>query len=140
VSNVLKIISYVINVGVGLICLRMAQYNILGKKIFPEHEKIIGKRWEEIEQNTKELLLAFMRLIGMGFLIVAILMILYPLAMIFYPSDIVKFAFPIIGVLYALGLFYINYMLCKKTKGTTPWKESLYMSVLLCLSIVLSML
>jgi uncharacterized membrane protein HdeD (DUF308 family) len=81
-----------------------------------------------------------MRLAGLGFLIIAILLLAFPVINYFIPNDFYKYSIPIVALIFCTGLFAINYSLYKKTKAETPWKGSLYAMVAIIAGIIISAL
>ena len=48
------------------------------------------------------------------------------------------YSIPDISLVYRFGLFLVNYQLTVKTKAKTPWKGSLYASILIGIGIGIS--
>ena len=78
-KGILNIIPIVLYFIVGMICLVMAIKNIFASKFLPFHEKAAGKPWNDIENPLKLVILSFLRLIGLGFLTLSILLIVCPI-------------------------------------------------------------
>lgn len=123
---------------VGIISLVMAVKALFSNKFLPFHEKAAGKQWNEIDNSLKLLILSFLRLIGLGFLIVSILLIVCPIANYFTPNKFYKYSIPVIALIFCIGLFVTNYLLYKNTKANTPWKGSLYAMVIIIAGIIIS--
>jgi hypothetical protein len=127
-TQLLKILPLVLYFSVGLICLVMAFTCLFSSRFLPFHEKAAGKRWDELEHPLKLVILSFLRLAGMGFLIVSILLIVCPIVNYFALSIFFKYSIPVIALIYCTGLFINNYHLYKNTNADTPWKGSLYVT------------
>jgi hypothetical protein len=138
-NGVLKIIPIVLYCIVGIICLYMAFKNILAKKYLPFHEKAAGRLWDDIEEPMKLVILTFMRLSALGFLIISILLIVYPVVNLFIQNIFYQYSIPVLALIYSAGLFIINFSLYKKTNVETPWKGSLYASFIILCGIIISM-
>lgn len=123
---------------VGVVSLVMAIKILFSRKFLPFHEKAYGKPWDDVEKNLQYVIIALMRLSSLGFIIVAFLMISFPIYNHFMPNMILKYAIPLIALFFCAGLFIINFILHKKTNTATPWKNSLYAMIFLILSIILS--
>jgi len=67
-----------------------------------------------------------MRFAGLGFLIIAILLLAFPVINYFIPNEFYKYSIPIVALIFCTGLFVFNYLLYRNTKADTPWKGSLY--------------
>jgi hypothetical protein len=72
-----------------------------------------------------------MRISGLGFLVVGLLLIIIPCFNYFRPGIFVKYTIPVIALIYCIGLFLFNYLMYKKTGANTPWKVSIGAIVIL---------
>jgi hypothetical protein len=138
-KEILKILPVVLYFFVGLICSVMAFKCLRAKKFLPFHEKAVGKQWKEIDNSFKLVFLSLLRLAGLGFLTISILLIVFPTVNFVYPNTFYKYSIPGIALVYCAGLFLINYRLREKTGVDTPWKESLYAMVVLIAGIIVSL-
>jgi hypothetical protein len=134
----LKTIPVVLYSLVGIISLVMAFKCLFSTKFLPFHEKAAGRPWNEIDDPLKPVILALLRLSGLGFLITAILLIICPIANFFGQSDFYKYLIPVIALIFCTGLFAVNYSLHKKTKADTPWKGSLYAMLAILAGVIIS--
>ena len=125
---------------VGVISLIMAFKNLLSKKYLFFHEKAAGRSWEEIDKSLQVVILALMRISGLGFLMVALLLLIFPVVNQFIHSEFLRYSIPIIAFLFCTGLFLVNYKLHKQTNSTTPWKGSLFAMMVILAGIILSLL
>jgi len=137
-NEILKIIPIVLYLSVGMVCLVMAFKCLFANKFLPFHEKAVGKRWDELENPLKLVILSFLRLAGLGFLIISILLIVCPIVNYFIPNMFYKYAVPAMALLFCTGLFINNYCLYKNTKADTPWKGSLYAMFVIMAGIIIS--
>lgn len=138
IKEFLKVIPIFLYFIVGIISLVMAFKGLFSDKYLPFHEKAAGKPWNEIEDSFKEVILLFLRLTGLGFLILSILLIVFPVVNYFTPNSFYKYSIPFIGLIYCMGLLIFNYLLHKNTNAETPWKGSLYAMLLIGIGIILS--
>ena len=125
---------------VGVISLKMAFKNLFSKKYLLFHEKAAEKSWEEIDKRLQYVILAVMRISGLGFLVIALLLIVFPIVNQFIHNEFLKYSIPIIAFVFCSGLFLVNYNLYKQTNSTTPWKGSLFAMIAILTGIILSLL
>jgi hypothetical protein len=140
VTAIGKIIPICLYMLVGIISLIMAYKNILSSKFIPFHEKAAGKTWNDIEKGIQSVILALMKVSGLGFLVVALMLMIFPIVNYFDNNSFVRYAIPAISLLYCFGLFIINYRLYVQTKVKTPWKGSLYAAIIISLGLILSLI
>jgi hypothetical protein len=137
--SILKIIPLILYFIVGLISLSMSIKTLFSKKFLPFHEKASGIPWEEIDHRLKQVILAMLRLSGLGFLIVALLLTVMPIVTFYNPDSFFTYAIPLLGLFFCTGLFAINFKLYRNTGSETPWRESLYAMSCILAGIVLSL-
>jgi hypothetical protein len=102
------------------------------------HEQAAAKPWNEIDDRLKLVILFLLRLGGLGFLIIAILLLVFPVVSYFGPNKFYQLSIPFIALIYCTGLFVNNYWLYKNTKADTPWKGSLYATGILMAGIIIA--
>jgi hypothetical protein len=124
---------------VGIISLTMAYKNLFSNRFIPFHEKAAGKSWEQVDEGIQKVIIALMRVSGLGFLVVSLLMILFPIANYYLHNTFITYAVPLISLVYCFGLFLINYQLYSRTGAETPWKRSLYAVAVILLGFVISL-
>jgi hypothetical protein len=134
----LKILPIVLYFIVGAISLVMAYKGQFAKKFLPFHENAVHKPWHEIEKPFQHLILLFLRLTGLGFFIMAILLLVCPIVNYFKPGTFYQYFIPGIALIYCLGLYINNYLLYRNTKADTPWKGSLYAVFIIIAGIIIS--
>lgn len=137
-KDILKIIPVGLYLVVGVISLVMAVKNLQATTFLPFHEEIAGKPWSEIDDSIRTLIISLLRLVGLGFLTTAILMIVWPVADYLNPSAFNEVLIPGVALIFCGGLFVVNYTLFKKTKAHTPWQGSLIAAVIIVIGMVLS--
>ena len=139
-KELLKIISILCYSIVGIISLLMAFKNFFSDKFLPFHEKASWKKWNEIEDRVQLVILSLMRVAGLGFLLMAILLIVFPIYNYFAPNKFLQYTIPVIAIIYCAGLAVFNYILHKNTAAETPWKKSIVAILLIIIGIIISML
>ena len=137
IIDIMPILLYMI---IGVISMVMAFKNLFSTRYLPFHEKAANKQWDEIDTSLKLVILSLLRLSGLGFLIISILLLVFPIINYFVPNIFYKYSIPIIALIYCTGLFIINYLLFRRTKEDTPWKGSLYAAMILIVGIIISIL
>jgi hypothetical protein len=138
-TDLLKILPLALYFLVGFISLVMV-FKSFSNKYLPFHEQAAGRPWKEIDDRLKLVILFLLRLGGLGFMIIAILLLVFPAITYFFPNKIFQLSIPFIALIYCTGLFANNYWLYKKTKANTPWKGSLYAIGILLAGIGVSIL
>jgi hypothetical protein len=137
-NELLKIAPVVLYLFTGVISLIMALKSIFSKKFLPFHEMAYGRPWEDIEKNLQYVIITLLKISGLGFLTVALLLLSFPIFNYFIPNLYCKYAIPLIALLFCTGLFIFNIKLFKKTKAHTPWKNSLYVMIVIIIGIIIS--
>jgi hypothetical protein len=134
------IISLVLYLIVGVISLMMAAKIFFSPKFLPFQQEAYGKEWESIDPNLQDVILTILKLSGLGFLTIGIVLIVCPVYLFFIPDTFIRFFIPILSLIFCFGLFIFNYRLFKKTKANTPWKKSLVAIAILILGVLISIL
>jgi hypothetical protein len=137
-KEILEILPILLYMLVGAISMAMAYKNLFTVKFLPFHQKASGKQWNEIDNPLNLVIISLLRLAGLGFLIIAILMLVFPIINYFNTKTFYTYAIPVISLIFCSGLFIINYSLYSKTKAKTPWKGSLYVMLIIIAGIIIS--
>ena len=137
---VIKIIPIILYFVVGVISLVMAQKSLFSKGFISFHEKAAGTTLEKLDERIQNVILALMRTTGLGFLVVGLLLVVFPFINYFKSNVIIGFGIPLVCGIYCFGLFLSNYQLHKKSGVETPWKGSLITVVIMAIGIISSML
>ena len=135
-----KFIPIALYMIVGIISMTMAVKNIFSKKFIPFHEQAAGKSWNEIDQGIQFVVQALMKVAGFGFLVVALLLMIFPIVNYFINDFFTIYAIPAISLIYSLGLALVNYQLSHRTMVKTPWKRSLCAALLIAAGMLISWL
>jgi hypothetical protein len=136
--EVLSIVSVALYFLVGAICLVMAYKSFFSKKYLPFHEEAAGESWDNLSKPLQYVILTILRISGLGFLVVGLLLIVFPCVYYFRPDTFVKYSIPVIALIYCIGLFLFNYYLYKKTRANTPWIGSVVAMAVILIGIVAS--
>ena len=139
-KEILNIISSVLYFLAGIICLLMAYKSMSAKRYLPFHEQAAGKSWESIDKPLQYVIITILRISGLGFLVVFLLLTIFPVVNYFKPYAFIKYSIPIISFLFCFGLFIFNYKLFRKTNARTPWKGSLIAMFIILLCFVMSVI
>jgi hypothetical protein len=139
-DEIVRIIPIVLYFLVGIISLIMVWETFFSKKFLPFHEEAAHILWDNIDYPFQQVILSLLRLSGLGFLVVSILLLVFPVVNFFIPNIFYTYSIPVLALVFCIGLFINNYLLFKKTKVDTPWKGSLYAMGILLTGIVISFL
>ncbi|MEI7917927.1 MAG: hypothetical protein WCH58_00935 [Candidatus Saccharibacteria bacterium] len=137
---ILNLISIALYLAVGVISFKMAINNLFAKEYLGFHKKATKKSWAEVDQSMQYVIIFLMRLTGLGFLMTAILLIVFPIVNLFAPSFVGTFLTPLVALVFCFGLFVSNYSLYKKSSANTPWHASLIASGLILFGLLLSII
>jgi len=136
----LKIISILIYFLVGIICLVMALKCLFAKRYLPFHEEAASRKWDAIEKPLQDVILTILKISGLGFFTIFLLLTVFPVIEYLRPNQFTKFLIPVISFIYCSGLFLFNFLLFKKTKVITPWFGSLIAMLIIFISFILSII
>jgi FtsH-binding integral membrane protein len=137
-KDIIKVIPVIFYFIVGIISLIMAVKSLLSKKFISFHEQAAGKPLDNLDKPLQLVILTIMKVSGLGFFVVAILLIVFPIVNYFRRDEFIKYAIPLISIIYCTGLFLVNYYLYKETKASTPWKKSLFVIIILLAGLIIS--
>ena len=135
---VLNIISVALYLSVGVISFKMAVNNLFAKEYLGFHKDVTKKSWSDVDQSMQYVIIFLMRLTGLGFLMTAILLTVFPIVNLFAPSFIGMYLTPMVALVFCFGLFISNYSLTKKADVNTPWHASLVASGLILAGLLIS--
>jgi hypothetical protein len=136
-KEIFNLISTLIYVLIGIVSLLMAYKSMSSKKYLPFHEEAAGKQWESIEKPLQNVIITILRISGLGFFIVFLLLTIFPVINYFRPDPFIKFSTPIISSIFCFGLFLFNFILFKQTKAKTPWPGSLVAIIIIISSFII---
>jgi hypothetical protein len=138
VNTILQAVPVCLYMFVGIVSLAMARKSLFSHKYLPFHEAASGKPWEAVDVGLQFVLIALLRVSGLGFLLIGFLLVTIPVVNCFYQNPFMKYAIPTAALVYCVGLFLINYQLHTRTNAQTPWQRSLYAAVVVLVGIVIS--
>jgi hypothetical protein len=136
----LRIIPLILYIFIGVISLIMGFKSLFSRKFLPFHEAAYGRSWEDIEKNLQYVVIALLRISGLGFLVVALLLLSAPIFNYFEPSIYLKYIIPVVALSFCTGLFIFNFILYKKTRVPTPWKNSILVMAVIIVCIIISII
>jgi hypothetical protein len=136
----IEILTIVIYGFVGVISLIMAYKSLFAKKYLVFHEKAAAIEWTQLDKRLQYVILALLKISGLGFLVTALLLLIFPIVNYFRQDEFVRYFIPFLAFIFCSGLFIINYSLYKHTKSITPWKGSLFALVAIIAGVILSVL
>jgi len=138
-NELVRILPVFLYFIVGVISAVMAFKNFSSRKFLPFQEEAANKPWAEIDHSLQLVILALLRLAGLGFLIIAILLLAFPIINYLIPNTFYTFAIPVLALLFCTGLFIVNYSMYKKTNANTPWRGSVYAMIAIIVGMTLSL-
>jgi len=133
------IISAILYFITGMICLAMALKCLTAKKFLPFHEKASGTAWEHLDTGIQTVIITMLRITGLGFLVVFLVLTVLPIANFSARNNFLKYFIPLLSFIFCSGLFIFNYDLYRKTGAGTPWKGSLAAGVIILAGFILSL-
>ena len=136
----ISIVTVVVYFILGIICLIMASKSIFSKKYLPFHEAAADKQWDKIDERLQYVILTILKISGLGFFVVFLLLAVVPVFNYFNPDPVIKFLVPAIAFIFCLGLFIFNFQLYKKTNVRTPWGGSLMVMIIILVNLILSII
>ena len=136
----IRIVNYALYIIVGLITFGIGLRFLLSKKFFSYHREATGLEWNNIDKSLQMIILAIMKMAGIGITCLSVLIITYPFMFMCSDNFFDKFLVPIISLLFWIGSFNITFNVHKKTSANTPWKGSLFSTILIVIAILLSVL
>jgi hypothetical protein len=140
VNTILQSASAILYLLVGALSFVMAWKSMLSRKFLLFHEAAAGKPWESIDPGVQTIIITLLRISGLGFMAIGLLLTISAVVTYFSPNPVLKFVGPAISLLFCIGLCVINYQLHARTKTGTPWKGSLYAAIAVLAGIALSAL
>jgi hypothetical protein len=135
--EILKIVYSGIFLSVGAITLGVSLKFLLSQEFFSYHAEAAGLKWNEVSKPLQTVILAIMKMAGLGTLCLSITVILYSI-LIFSNNSVLKYIIPPVSLLFWSGTGGVTFAVYKKTKANTPWKGSLFCVVLIIVAIIIS--
>ena len=91
-----EVITIVLYGFVGAVSLKMAFKNLFSKKYLLFHEKAAGRSWEEIDKPLQVVIMALMRISGLGFLMTGLLLLIFPVVNHFMHNEFLRYSIPVV--------------------------------------------
>ena len=139
-KEILNFIVVALYLSVGVISFKMAVNNLFAKEYLGFHKNVTKKSWSDVDRSMQFVIIFLMRLTGLGFLMTAILLTVFPIVNLFASSFIGTYLTPMVALVFCFGLFVNNYSLYKKSVVNTPWHASLIASGLILFGLLLSII
>jgi hypothetical protein len=139
VSYAFLLVSTGLYAVVGVTSLVMALKSFRASEFLPFHAAAAGQRWETVGDGLKAVVVALLRVSGLGFLIAGLQLIVVSVAINMRPDPVVAFVLPSLSLLFCVGLCAVNYQLFSRTGARTPWRGSLYAAVAIVVALGLSL-
>jgi hypothetical protein len=139
-KEIFTILSIILYFLIGVVSFIMAYESFFSKEFFPFHEEASGKSWENIDTSLQFVIITILRISGLGFFVVALLLTIFPIVNYFISDNFFTYAIPVISFIFCFGIFLFNFNLYKKTKANTPWKGSLIVMFIILVGIAISVI
>ena len=138
--EVIRIVNSALYIIVGLITFGIGLKFLLSKNFFSYHREATGLEWNNIDKSLQMIILAIMKMAGIGIICLSVLIITYPFVLMNSDNFFDKYLVSIISLIFWIGSFSITFNVHKKTNANTPWKGSLFSIILIVIAILLSVL
>jgi hypothetical protein len=129
--------SKVIFLLVGLVTFGLGIKFLTSKSFFPYHSQAVKKEWSEIDPPLQILILALMRMIGLGTTSLSLLLVLFTLFGITNHPLAQSLFIPGIVFFYWVGVVIVTRWVHRSSGATTPWRESISIACLCALGVSL---
>lgn len=133
-----RLLPPALSILVGVVALRMAVKGLSARAWLPFHEAAAGSDWASLAPRLQKLLLFMVRMGGLGFLVLFLLLATVPVYLAWNPAPFLGLVSFGIGTIYCLGLGILTRWLHRETGAGTPWRESFAAAGVLAVSAVLS--
>jgi hypothetical protein len=139
-NTLLQIVATCLYAFVAVVALVMALKSLRAREFLPFHEAAAAQPWGELGVGLQAVILSLLRLSGLGFLIVALQLVVVAVAGNFDQGLVMTLALPLLSLLFCAGLCAINLRLHRRTGAQTPWRGSLYAAIAIAAGLVVSIL
>jgi hypothetical protein len=136
--EIARLVPPVIAALVSLVSLRMAVKGLGARRWLRFHEAAAGTAWDTLDERLRRLLLFLVRMGGLGFLAVSLLLALVSAEAALGWDRKAEFAPLAIGVVFCSGLGLLNQSLHRATGAVTPFKQSFLAAGALAVAAILS--
>jgi hypothetical protein len=134
----LRLLSLALSLLVSLVSLLMAVKGLAAREWLPFHEAAAGVGWQSLAPRVQRLLVFLVRLAGLGFLALFLLLAAVPTYLCWHPDRFLGLASLGVGAVYCIGLGVLAHRLHHETGARTPWKKSFLAAGALALAALLS--
>lgn len=136
--QVLRLVSLALSLLVSLVSLRMAVKGLFAREWLPFHGAAAGVGWDSLAPRVQRLLVFLVRMAGLGFLALFLLLASIPTYLFWHPDRLVGLATLGVGATYCAGLGVLTHRLHHDAGVRTPWRESFLAAGALALAALLS--
>jgi hypothetical protein len=136
----LRLLSLALTYLVSLVSLRMAVKGLFANEWLRFHGEAAKADWRSLPPRLQWLFLFMVRVIGLGFLALFLLLITVPTLLHWHPDRLLGLACLGIGIVYCVGLGVLNRWLHRMAGVGTPWRGSFAAAAVLALAAALSLL
>jgi hypothetical protein len=113
--------------------------NIRSKGLLPFQSNAAGMAWKAIDERLQAVIVALMRIAGLGFLVVGFLLLAFPAVSHLGHHPVSGLGLVGLPFAYCLGLSVVNRQLARRTGARTPWKGALVAALVLAVAMALAL-
>jgi hypothetical protein len=135
----LHILGSVLFAAVAALAVVMTLRGLRADRLLDFHQAASGRSWTDLSPGEQAVGLALTRTVGLGFASAALALAGATVAGA-VGSSVVAVPLAGVGLVFCLGLAWINRALTVSTSVNTPWRESLIASALIAVGMVLTFL
>ncbi len=122
----------------GIVSLVVGLWFLTAKQFFYYHAQATGLKWEQIDQKLQLIILALMKVGGVGYIALSLFLIIFTITGDFEKNRVLKISIPVITIFFYCGIFVITFYVYMLTKANTPWNLSLIEIIMLFIAMILS--
>ena len=128
-QSTIEFVAIAMYAAVGLVSLAMARKCLTANRPLAFHQAATGVPLEQLADGTRQVMSALTRTTGLGFLVVGLLLLVFPASGEFAGSaaanPVVRSGLPVLCAGYCAGLAAVNHRLHRQSGVATPWQGSL---------------
>ena len=132
-------LTAVLSFLVGLVSPRMAVKGLSAKEWLPFHRTAAAVDWTSLPQRLRVLLLFLVRMTGLAFLVLVLLLMSVSILLPLSPEPFVDLAILGSGTAYCVGLGILTRWLRRETGADTPWRGAFAAAGVLALASLLAL-
>jgi len=97
---------------------------LTAKAFFPYHQAASGLAWSEVPGGLQAVLLAVLRVGGLGLLVLALAQLAAAVALVTFGATLVAWLALLSSVVYWVGMFLVTFGVHRRSGANTPWRAS----------------